>query len=59
MSLLKGYAKLVIVPGLNLLVILGFASGLCATAHAQTDTFIGGSGNWSVNGNWSLGMPPS
>ena len=33
-------------------------AGFTQTAAAQTDTFIAGSGNWSVMQNWSLGVLP-
>jgi len=43
---------------LNVLAVLVFVGTVSAPAPAQTDTFIGGTGNWSVDGNWSLGQPP-
>ena len=35
-----------------------FCAGFVASSFAQTDTFIAGSGNWSVMQNWSLGGLP-
>ncbi len=43
---------------LLVLVVLTFGGLGAAPAQAQTDTFIAGSGNWSVPGNWSLGQLP-
>jgi hypothetical protein len=35
-----------------------FCAGVVVSSFAQTDTFIAGSGNWSVMQNWSLGGLP-
>ena len=41
-----------------LLVVAVFVGLGAAPAFAQADTFIAGSGNWSVLGNWSLDQLP-
>jgi hypothetical protein len=43
---------------LLLLVVPAFVGLGAAPGLAQTDTFIAGSGNWSVPGNWSLDQLP-
>jgi len=61
MNLARGFertAKSVVVLCLNFLAVLVFVGTVNAPAPAQADTFTGGSGNWSVNANWSLNMPP-
>src|SRR5580658_3128103 len=42
-----------------LLVVPAFVELGASPAFAQVDTFIAGSGNWSVLGNWSLDQIPS
>jgi hypothetical protein len=61
MNLARGFenrAKSVVVLCLNFLVVLAFVETVSAPALAQTDTFTGGTGAWSVNSNWSLNRPP-